>query len=62
MRRGRARIALPDGFEYEEAEMANTVSMRVHSDAPLRFEHADTYGQLNAFDWGNSWGFGSHPR
>ena len=50
----RARIVLPDGFEYKEAEMANTVSCRVQSGPPLVFEHANTYAQLNAFDWSNA--------
>jgi hypothetical protein len=47
----RARIVLPDGFEFKEAEMANAVTLRVQSEAPLVFEHANTYAQLNAFDW-----------
>ena len=49
----RARIVLPEGFEYKEAEVANTVALRVQSGAPLVFEHTDTYAQLNAFDWSN---------
>jgi hypothetical protein len=47
----RARIVLPDGFEFKEAEMGNTTYLRVHSVPPLAFEHEDTYAQLNAFDW-----------
>jgi hypothetical protein len=50
----RARIVLPDGFEYKEAEMANAVALRVHSVPPLVFEYANTYAQLNAFDWSNA--------
>lgn len=50
----RARIVLPDGFEYKEAEVANTVSLRVQSGPPLVFEHTGTYAQLNAFDWSNT--------
>lgn len=50
----RARIVLPNGFEYKEAEMANAVTLRVQSGAPLVFEHANTYAQLNAFDWSNA--------
>jgi len=49
----RARIVIPDGFEYTEAEMANAVSLRVQSDPPLVFEHANTYAQLYAFAWSN---------
>lgn len=50
----RARIALPDGFEYEEAEVANTVFARVAADEPLSLSLENTYAQLNAFDWSNA--------
>jgi hypothetical protein len=50
----RARIVLPDGFEYKEAEVANSVTLRVQSGTSLVFEHQGTYGQLNAFDWSNA--------
>ncbi len=49
----RARIVLPGGFEYEEAEMANSVSWKVQSESPLSFEYADTYAQLSEFEWSN---------
>jgi hypothetical protein len=49
----RARIVLPDGFEYKEAEMGNTVYCRVGAGEQLAFELKNTYGQLNAFDWNN---------
>jgi hypothetical protein len=49
----RARIVLPGGFEYEEAEMGNTVYVHVQSDEKVAFEHENTYAQLNAFDWSN---------
>ena len=49
----RARIVLPDGFEFKEAEMGNTVYCRVDADERLAFELKNTYGQLNAFDWSN---------
>jgi hypothetical protein len=49
----RARIALPNGFEYKEAEMGNTVSCRVSAGDKLTFELKNTYAQLNAFDWNN---------
>ena len=49
----RVRIVLPNGFEYKEAEVGNTVSLRVKSGAPLSFEHTNTYAQLNKFDWSN---------
>jgi hypothetical protein len=49
----RARIALPNGFEYKEAEMGNTVHCRVDAGDKLTFELKNTYAQLNAFDWSN---------
>jgi hypothetical protein len=51
----RARIVLPNGFEYKEAEMANTLSARVNAGAePLVFELENSYGQLNAFEYVSS--------
>ena len=47
----RVRIDLPDGFEYKQAEIANTVSARVSGEAPLDFTLEGTYGQLNPFEW-----------
>jgi hypothetical protein len=49
----RVRIVLPEGFEYKEAEMGNTVYCRVSAGEQLAFELKNTYGQLNAFDWSN---------
>ena len=49
----RARIVLPNGFEYKEAEMGNTVHCRVNGVERLAFELKNTYAQLNAFDWSN---------
>jgi hypothetical protein len=46
----RARIDLPDGFEYKLAEMGNTVSCSVNA-AGVSFELANTYAQLNRFEW-----------
>ena len=48
-----ARITLPNGFEYKEAEMGNTVQCRVNAGDKLTFELKNTYAQLNAFDWSN---------
>jgi hypothetical protein len=39
----RAQICLPDGFEYEVAEVA---SGRSRSIAPMRIEHSDSYAQF----------------
>jgi hypothetical protein len=48
----RARIVLPDGFEYKEAEMGNTMRFWVKT-SHLSFAHENCYAQLNAFDWSN---------
>ena len=50
----RARIVLPEGFEFKEAEVGNTVSLKATAATPLTFEHQNTYAQLNAFDWTNA--------
>src|SRR5215469_16154345 len=49
----RARIVLPNGFEYKEAEMGNTVHCRVSAGDKLTFALTNTYAQLNTFDWSN---------
>jgi len=33
--------------------MANAVMLRVRAEAPMVFEHENTYAQLHAFDWSN---------
>lgn len=50
----RARIVLPGGFEYAEAEMANTVECTTTADGPLSLTLANTYAQLNQFNWSNA--------
>jgi hypothetical protein len=50
----RARIVLPGGFEYTEAEMGNTVECRTTAQDPLSFTLENTYAQLNEFDWSNA--------
>ena len=47
----RARIDLPDGFEYKQAEMGNSVSWKVTADERLMMDHQNTYAQLSHFDW-----------
>jgi hypothetical protein len=47
----RVRIDLPNGFEYKQAEIGNTVHASVSGEAPLGFTLENTYGQLNPFDW-----------
>jgi hypothetical protein len=49
----RARIVLPNGFEYKEAEVGNTVSFEVKAPQKLAMHHQNTYAQFNAFDWSN---------
>ena len=50
----RVRIDLPDGFEYKQAEIGNTVKARVSAQDPLSFTLENTYAQLNPFDWTNA--------
>ena len=50
----RVRIDLPDGFEYKQAEIGNTVRARVSAQDPLSFTLENTYAQLNPFDWTNA--------
>jgi hypothetical protein len=47
----RVRIDLPNGFEYKQAEIANTVAAGVSGNDPLSFELENSYGQLNPIDW-----------
>ena len=50
----RVRIDLPDGFEYKQAEIGNTVKPRVSAEEPLSFTLENTYAQLNRFEWTNA--------
>ena len=50
----RVRIDLPHGFEYEIAEIANSVSTKVEAEAPLALDLQDSYAQINEFDWSNA--------
>ncbi|MGA9724952.1 MAG: DUF1326 domain-containing protein [Candidatus Binatus sp.] len=50
----RARIVLPSGFEYKEAEMGNATRISATGGGDLVFEYRDCYAQLNAFDWTNA--------
>jgi hypothetical protein len=49
----RARIVLPGGFEFTEAEVADSVLLRATSGA-LSFTHEHTYAQLNRVEWSNA--------
>ncbi len=50
----RVRVDLPNGFEYKQAEVGNTVSARASADDPLSFTLEKSYAQLNEFDWSNA--------
>lgn len=50
----RARIDLPNGFEYKQAECGNSVHLRVRSGDKLAFEHHNTHAHFNVFDWTNA--------
>jgi hypothetical protein len=50
----RVRIDLPNGFEYKQAEIANSVAWTVAAEDPLAFSHENTYAQLYEFDWTNA--------
>jgi len=50
----RAKIVLPNGFEYKEAEMGNALRSSAKGGGVLDFQYADSYAQLNAFDWTNA--------
>ena len=49
----RVRIDLPDGFEYKQAEIGDSVAWKVDSGEPLSFEHEHTYAQMYEFEWSN---------
>jgi hypothetical protein len=49
----RARINLPEGFEYKVAEIANTVSLSVTAPEVLRMEHSNCHAHLCEIDWSN---------
>jgi hypothetical protein len=49
----RVRIDLPNGFEYKQAEIGNTISARASGDDPLSFRLENSYAQMNQFDWSN---------
>jgi hypothetical protein len=50
----RVRIDLPNGFEYKQAEIGNTVTATASSDDPLSFSFEKSYAQLNRFDWSSA--------
>jgi len=50
----RARIDLPNGFEYKIAEIGNAVEWQVTAEDPLSFAHENTYAQMYEFEWSNA--------
>jgi hypothetical protein len=50
----RARIDLPNGFEYKVAEIGNCVTWSVAAEEPLSFSHENTYAQMYEFEWSNA--------
>ena len=50
----RVRIDLPDGFEYKQAEIGDSVEWKVDAGDPLSFSHENTYAQLYEFEWSNN--------
>jgi len=47
----RARIDLPNGFEYRRAEMGNSVRWQATAGERLAMAHENTYAQLAPIDW-----------
>ena len=47
----RARIDLPNGFEYKVAEVGNSVRWRTTAGEHLTMEHENSYAQLARIDW-----------
>jgi hypothetical protein len=50
----RARIDLPNGFEYKIAEVGNTVYANATAGGELDFTLQNSYAQFNWFDWSNA--------
>ena len=50
----RVRIDLPEGFEYKQAEIGDSVEWKVTGEEPLAFDHEHTYAQLYEFDWSSA--------
>jgi hypothetical protein len=50
----RVRIDLPNGFEYNVAEIGNSVSWSVTADEPLSISHENSYAQMYEFEWSNA--------
>ena len=49
----RARINLPNGFEYEVAEIANTTGLKVTEPAAMAMEYSECHAHLCEINWAN---------
>ncbi|MBM3814079.1 MAG: DUF1326 domain-containing protein [Acidimicrobiia bacterium] len=49
----RARINLPNGFEYETAEVGNTVHFTVTSPDAMKMEYSNCHAHLCEINWSN---------
>ncbi len=47
----RARIDLPNGFEYKLAEVGNSVHWQTTAGDHLNMSHENTYAQMARVDW-----------
>jgi hypothetical protein len=47
----RIRLDLPNGFEFKQAEIANSTRWKVTGKAPLAMEHERTYTHFARIDW-----------
>jgi hypothetical protein len=43
-----------NGFEFKQAEIANTATARLSGEVPLSFTLEGTHAQLNRFEWSNA--------
>lgn len=49
----RARIVLPEGFEFKEAEAANAAALEVTAPKQVAMTHRNTYAHLATVEWNN---------
>jgi hypothetical protein len=47
------RIVLPNGFEFKEADVANSVTWTAALGDKQTLQHEKSYGQLYSFEWSN---------
>jgi hypothetical protein len=47
------RIGLPNGFEFKEADIANSVNWTATLDNKQTLKHENSYAQLYSFEWSN---------